>query len=400
MKFLLWFVFLSQQVLAQHQVTGIVVNGEDGTTLASASVFINNSVKGTTSDSHGMFTLSGIAENNFELIISFSGFVSVSLHITPQTINQVQTIKLFHRNQQLQQVTIIAPEIDGWKRWGRFFTENFVGRSDLAKECIIENPEVLRFTYDKGSSVLRAYSNDHLIINNKALGYIIKYQLEQFTYNFKTRIVRYIGYTSFQDQSGVNNNKSKKWEKKRKEVYAGSLSNFMHALYTDSITEKGFTVHQKIRVQAKDSIFSSLFKPEKTLKFAFIGNKMYIIQPGIIPLFKKSPEFVDLIETALYSFKNTVSMDTVTKQKLFYFDNFLLVIYKKANESEEYLKQNLLPVNIKRPQTSNMTLIMEEALSIQQNGLFYNPSNLLTSGYWGWHKIAGMLPSDYILSLY
>jgi hypothetical protein len=244
MKYFFFFlIFFYQNTFSQtNQVNGIVINGEDNSKLASASIFINNSSKGTISNADGKFTLTGITERNFELIISYTGFVSVSLKITPENIGRFQTIKMIPRKEMMEGISIMVPEKDGWKKWGKFFTESFIGQSDFAKECAIENLKALRFFNDKKHNRLTAYSNTNLIIKNKALGYLIKYQLEEFNYDFKNKIISFVGYTSFQELKTHSVNKKMRWLKARKEAYYGSIMQFMRAVFSDSVVEQGFDV--------------------------------------------------------------------------------------------------------------------------------------------------------------
>jgi len=187
--FCFFLLFFCQNVYAQtSQVQGIIINAEDNSTLASASIFINNSSRGTISDANGTFNLQGITEKAFDLIISYTGFVTVSIKITPENIAQYHTIKMHPRKETMEGVSLMVPEKDGWQKWGKFFSETFLGVSDFAKNCSIENPKVMRLFNDKKHDRLTAYSDGSLVIRNKALGYLIKYQLEAFDYDFKTKI--------------------------------------------------------------------------------------------------------------------------------------------------------------------------------------------------------------------
>ena len=172
--FLLIFLLLPVQFsYSQNRVSGVVINGIDNGKLAAASVFINNSSKGTISGNDGAFDITGITETNFDLIISYAGFETVALKITPANINTYHSIKLYPRKVELEEVKIASPEKDGWERWGKLFIKNFIGTSAFSSECKIENPEVLRFFYDRNKDVITVYSHGNMIINNKALGYKI-----------------------------------------------------------------------------------------------------------------------------------------------------------------------------------------------------------------------------------
>lgn len=393
--FLAGLLFFSQPGFCQ-QVTGVVVNGNDNTKLVAASVFINNSSKGSITNSEGRFVISGLTETNFEMVISYTGFATVSINITPQSIHEFLTVKLLPRKKDLEEISITAPEKDGWKHWGNLFTELFIGVSDFAGQCSIANPKVLKFLNDKNTSVLRAYSNAPLIIHNKALGYDIKYQLEDFSYDFKKRIISYLGYTGFDDMAAKNKKTGKKWRKNRHEAYEGSMLHFMRALYRDSLQEGGFVARQKIRIYAGDSIFSRLYRPESMPKYVKAADKIYRIRLGPVATFKKDPSYLDLIDTAFFSFKDAVKYFPDKKQKIFFFNDYLEIIYKNTFLKSDYLQHNFMPSNQKVLQSSTITFVGDFPITIEENGLFYNPLHLLSTGYWGWIKMAETLPSDYI----
>jgi hypothetical protein len=393
--FLFLLVCFCQNTFSQtSQVNGVIINAADNSKLASASIFINNSSKGTISNADGTFTLSGITERNFELVVSYTGFVSVSLKITPENMGRFQTIKMVPRKEMMEGVSIMVPEKDGWKTWGKFFTECFIGRSDFAKECVIENPKALRFFNDKRNNRLTAYSNTSLIIKNKALGYLIKYQLEEFDYDFKNKIITYTGYTNFQELETHNANKRKRWLQARKEAYYGSIMQFMRAVFADSVAEEGFEVHEKIRIDNTDTLFNKIYLPGN-MPTVRIGNEGYKARAGEIPSFKKIPDYVDLINIKDFSFADASTFDSSTKQKQFYFDNYIQVIYQKANAKMDYLLANGLPKYLKMKQSSEAKLLSEDPLIIEKDGSYYNSTNMISSGYWGWYKTAEMLPSDY-----
>ncbi|MEJ7673201.1 MAG: hypothetical protein WKF59_10925 [Chitinophagaceae bacterium] len=71
-------------------------------------------------------------------------------------------------------------------------------------------------------------------------------------------------------------------------------------------------------------------------------------------------------------------------------------MYKNAKEKDDYLRKLHRPMGSENFQTSEFSLVMDEPILIEQNGVYFNPLNVLTSGYWGWCKMAEMLPIDYI----
>jgi len=377
--FIVSFLLFYQQAFTQQQVSGIVLNAEDNSKLISASVFINNSSKGTITNADGKFVIYGLTETNFELVISYIGFLTVSINITSQNINEVHTIKLYPRKQELAEISVSAPEKNGWRKWGKLFTENFIGTSDFASVCKIENPEVIRFFRDKKTSTLHAYSNDAIRIKNRALGYNIKYQLEDFTYDPYNKRMFYIGYTVFENFKTNNKNRKGEWEKNRKQAYEGSILHFMRSLYKDSLKAQHFNVREKIKIYDSDTLYQQIY--HQSINFSqsiIVNNKFYIVKYGAINPVKERPDYIVLIDTAEFSFKKAITFYEIKKQKKLSFQNYLEVTYNKVRFN------------------SDITLVNDGSLIIDENGFYFSPIYLLTSGYWSTQRMAELLPTDYI----
>ena len=61
----------------------------------------------------------------------------------------------------------------------------------------------------------------------------------------------------------------------------------------------------------------------------------------------------------------------------------------------DYIIANGLPKYLKMKQSSEAKLSLEEPLIIEKDGSYFNSLNMISSGYWGWYKMAEMLPSDF-----
>jgi len=389
----IFFLFCSLFSYSQNRISGVVINGIDNGPLSAASVFINNSSKGTLTGNDGTFSINAITETNFELVISYTGFETVSLKVTPGNINSNFEIKLFPRTNELGEIKITSPEKDGWKKWGSFFTESFLGASDFALECKIINPGVLRFYYDKQNQILSAYSHGNLIIHNRALGYNIRYQLEEFRYDGKNKIITYIGYTGYDDLNLKNNRN--KWTSNRREAYRGSLLHFMRSVYANTTATEGFILREKIKVFPTDSAFKQIFRNGILVTNVVIDSNQYFSVAGPKKVLSNSPEYIDLFNKKTFEITKAVASES-ENQKRFYFLNYMQVVYKNAKEKDDYLRKLWRPLGSSKFQTSEFSLVMDEPILIEQNGLYFNPLNVITSGYWGWCKMAEMLPIDYI----
>ena len=65
--------------------------------------------------------------------------------------NDSLVFELSPKEKSLEEVSVaISNEVkDGWQKYGEFFTQNFIGQTKFAKQCVIKNPEVLHFYFNK-----------------------------------------------------------------------------------------------------------------------------------------------------------------------------------------------------------------------------------------------------------
>lgn len=89
-----------------RQVTGRVVNNENGTALSGASITVKGSDKGAVSDADGKFSISIPAQKNTVLVISSVGYASQELTVSPQANNLV--VKLVSDTKALDDVVVVG----------------------------------------------------------------------------------------------------------------------------------------------------------------------------------------------------------------------------------------------------------------------------------------------------
>ena len=389
---LLFFLFFTLLAPAQKVIKGVVLDGDKRQPLPGASVFLNNTSVGTTANAQGNFELT-IPKGKFDLIISSIGFETFNQTINSEEIDKALTILLKPKAKELDNVVIEPYEKDGWAKWGDFFTQLFIGTSGLAPDCIIKNASEIRFRNVKKTNELIVSANEPIIIENKALGYTLRYQLEGFTYQFKTRYLFYYGYPFFEEMDG-NAARKKRWQTKREEVYFGSMLHFMRAVYRNTIIEEGFQVRhlqkvdneEKQRVKRIYSAINKQHNPTSPIGLRNSDSANYYSQ------ILKGPDQFDIIgKTVLPGDSIAGALDSVTAA--LDFPNYLLVIYTRKLVPPEYRLQY---PDAGSAMASQMTLLNNNSLAIQANGSYYNPTDLLHFGYWGWaEKMATMLPFDY-----
>ncbi|HLX93110.1 MAG TPA: carboxypeptidase-like regulatory domain-containing protein [Puia sp.] len=223
-------------------IFGTVTDSVDNKPLANCSVFINGSSKGTMTDSKGGFILKDISPGKYELVISYVGYVTnvVSFEMKAIPIEIIARMALSPK--EMTAVTIEPQIKDGWSQWGKLFIENFIGTNENAKYCSIKNEDAIHFWYSKKKRVLTVRADGPLQIENEALGYIIHYKLEDFTYDFSLRMVVYLGYPFFEEMQTDKKNVIKQWNLNRNRAYKESLLHFLRALYADRFTSEGYSL--------------------------------------------------------------------------------------------------------------------------------------------------------------
>lgn len=389
------FLFFCFTASSQKVVKGLILDAEKNDPLANASVFLNTTSIGTITNTQGAFTLT-IPNGKYELIVSSVGYETHVEAVNTSNVSDFITIKLKVKAQVLQTVVIEPYEKDGWEKWSQFFLESFIGTSSNAKECTIKNPGIIRFRNSKKTNELSAYAEEPLIIENASLGYVIYYQLETFNYNFKSHYLMYTGYPFFKPMKG-NAARQKKWTKKREEAYQGSMLHFMRAVYRNKIAQEGFEIRTLEKIPNRE---------KQRVKAAYPAN-MHTVKSanGTMVVTHVNKDSADLYDRILRQddYKDVVGKNPLPGDSIAYavdpvtagfdFKNYLLVLYRHRLAPPEY-RQQFPKANA--GMMSQIFLLNEKPVEIQANGAYYNPADLMTSGYWAWsEKIALLLPFDY-----
>ncbi|HUC83197.1 MAG TPA: carboxypeptidase-like regulatory domain-containing protein [Flavisolibacter sp.] len=389
--YLLFCLLLVQASSAQKLLKGIVWD-EKNTPVAKASVFLNNTSIGTMADNEGRFALS-LPSGKFDLIVSSIGFITHSQSITATETEENITIRLKEKAPELEAVIIDPYEKDGWKKWGKWFMDNFLGTSEYSRDCRLVNPEVLKFRNSKKSNALTVIAIAPLIIENNALGYRISYQMENFRYDFKARYLLYAGFPFFEYMQG-SDRKQRKWEKAREDVYYGSMLQFMRAVYRNRIIEEGFEVRQLKKVpNTEKQRVRAVYKPKMSRDG--LGRLVLPAHNDSTDYYNeviRQDDYMSIVgQTILSGDSIAYAIDSVVAGM--YFADYLLVTYKHKTVPVEY--KEIFPRS-SNAMTSEINLINNRPVEIFSNGSYFNPEDLLNSGYWGWwEKIGTMLPFDY-----
>ena len=406
--------FFSQYAFSQHTLKGKVINDETKLPLASVSVYLNNTSLGTVTNENGVFVISKIPSGKFRLIASSIGYETYVLQIDPKEVPRDFVISLKIKPEELKGFAVLPPEPDGWKKWGKIFTDIFIGTTPNSNNCRLMNPEVIKFSMN-ADNTLTAFAKEPLQIMNYDLGYEIHYKLEEFEYSFNTKLVNYSGYALFKDMAVTHPKRARRYGQERFEIYNGSLLHFMRAFYRNNLTNEGFEMRslgnisnpekdraKRIFSQHKDSVVKDTTSAIIYIPIDQMDGANYYIHTNT----------VNTIDSTDYFKKKLLEPDSVISHQLIpadsigfaadstiaglYFQDSMEVSYKLKDIPNRYKavskehKHETYPV-------SQFVFVYKRPVYVLNSGYYYKPYDLKITGFWAWWEcMCTRLPFDYI----
>ncbi len=393
------FVCIPTLSFCQRNIEGRVISGEDKKPLSFANVFISNSTKGQQADDKGRFKLTNVPAGVLDLVVSFIGYETISIKIKADTLRKPLLIMLSPDAIALQGVTVKRLR-NGFERYYPLFKEHFFGRTAFSEDCVLKNPKALWFSLSDDESELTINADEPLEIENKALGYTIKYDLEEFKYSFSQSYVTYYGFPFFQEMTTKNERKQQKWHENREKAYFGSPQHFLKSTINHDWANAGYKVYTMIREEKrffmvplfpeiKDSLGNIIQHAAKAKKE--VDSTDIILSKNIwlhkVPNPKRSPYVqylhkLPLDENCVFEVRENLS--------LLNFENYLYVFYEREFEEPQFADLGKKDA----PQVSILTLLEPKTL-IESTGHLVNPLAVLFEGRWGIEKMGEFLPIDY-----
>lgn len=388
---------------AQQTLRGKVIASDSKQPIHLANVFLSNTFIGTVTNAEGVFVVDRFPQGRFDVVISCIGYETYVTTIQYAQLPAFIEVVLKPKVNILQEVVVEPYEKNGWERYGEFFIENFIGTSALAADCKLKNPETIRFRYNKKENILRAFADEPIVLENRALGYILRYDLKLFEFNYATRIFYFQGYPLFENIETDRKRLLNRWERNRAEAYYGSMMHFMRSLFRNQLIEEGFEIRKLIKISEQEKKRVRNITNSRTY---VNGNGSIIINDSLLgngnkdsvdyyrKVMRQPEKMAVLINQLLPGDSIAFAIDSFTAG--LYFDDHLQVIYKYKQAPDEYVRMNSLSVQSKTPVVSEIFLPKKNAVSVLANGSYFEGLDLITSGYWGWwEKLATMLPFDY-----
>jgi hypothetical protein len=166
--------------------------------------------------------------------------------------------------------------------------------------------------------------------------------------DYNTHVSSYTGYPLFENLTGTPE-QQQTWSKNRYRTYIGSRLHFMRSWYDSTLKDEGFQV--------------------ETLN-----------APGS----DKGTRLENPYDPVVYTLDSgTVEINI---------NGSIRVTYTGQVPDKKYLMQNHFPLNSK---VEVSALEMPSGFSIEENGYFFEQSEITNMGYWAWKKIAELVPYDY-----
>jgi hypothetical protein len=237
-------------------IKGTVFDKDTKSIINFASIYFNGTVTGTSTDGKGNFELDISKHSSMPLTISAIGYYSVTL--TDLSSSKPFLIYLSPKVFELSEVIIRSRSHERERKSNlKLFKTEFLGSTANASECKILNEEDIRFLYDTEGDVLTAFSSKPIIIENKALGYVIDYYLDKFEYNKKNATFLFRGNIIFKEKLSPEDTERQLLN--RQAAYRGSRMHFFRVLSAGNLKSGGFTVENKDQenLKAKDIVIQA-----------------------------------------------------------------------------------------------------------------------------------------------
>ncbi|MEO8884905.1 MAG: carboxypeptidase-like regulatory domain-containing protein [Mucilaginibacter sp.] len=401
MRFQLICLYLLLPLLSWAQfgsISGKVSQSGSKTPVARASVFLSNSSFGTVSSDNGIYTLNNVRPGQYTLVVTAIGYEDYTKTLLVGHEPLTLDIELKQQSIQLREVVISTATKADWRRNYEQFKEEFIGTDKNAKDCEVINPDVLNFTTHKSKKVLEAYADEFLVVENRALGYRVKFLVKDFKSDHISGIISYSGQRLFEELPGKASQK-KKWQIKRDEAYYGSAMHFYRSLYKNKLDEDGFEIYQLRRTLNPNRPPEEVIQKHLDKLRAESNSRSYNLIIDTVRYWTDmqnlSRFYMQDISTVKYLPEEILRKTETPGIYAITFPNCLYVIYTKKRE-ETYFKDVYRPLTMPNYETTILSFLSKEPVAFfDMNGIIVADGPLY-EGTWSKSRLSTLLPVDYV----
>ena len=370
----------------QNTITGYVVDCKTREPLPSATVYINGTTKGTTTDKDGRFELKDVSFPT-TVVFSFVGYKPQARDL--DRVPNKMTVAL-ETNDELPEV-VISGKVK--KRDLNYFKRMFLGDDYWGRNAVIKNEQVITIDISESSrpveiedkravesseitTVFRARASEPILIDLPLLGYELYVDLVEFkTTNTKTRcssgiggtldinnrtLCDILGYFYYKPYDNLKRRQAQRIEENRRKAYWNSSQHFLRSFYEDRLAENGYNLFTKELI-------------------------MEVVNRDTIPVPESFP--VDIKEHSLFLGNNRMMIYGLKGPVLF------LRYYQQRDGSPLDLKESSDALRHKDFSESTILMWQDTCIFYKDGGVADN--NILFGGCISEKKVGACLPDDY-----
>lgn len=359
-----------------YTIKGRVVDASTRTALSKATVYINNSTRGTIADDSGYFSFPPLPAGTYEVIASFVGYKTLLVPVKLTTNDVKIDIALQSQQKELREVLILTNATR--LRYMDLFRKNVLGFTYDAGRCVIKNPEAIRFIQGKAKNDVLAYADEPLEIENPVLGYTVYFTITEVYFNTNTTDSYFFGYTRYKDWMD-DEETNKKWLRNRRNVYLGSSQHFFRSLVKRELQKQGFAIQ---------TVASGLAaRTENQVQVQTNGTDATVSTMR----FSGSTVMKSIVEDSLLKDAGTESY------KVFELLLPQQVYIKYSRNTELKLQMARIMTLPGQPESGTMSglRLKKSPVLVDYRGILLYPMNVYFDGIWAYERLANMLPEDY-----
>lgn len=373
--------------LAQSKVSGRVLNIFTKQPVPKATVFLSNATNGTATDEAGNFTLTNVKRGQYDLVVTSIGYEALHQSIIVNTDVNTGDLLLATKSTELHAVTIKSDPRR--EQYLQEFKREFLGNSEFTPQCKILNLDILNVDNDRQTNRLTANADNYLEIVNDALGYRIKYFLNDFIKDRDSSYIYYAGSSVFEDLKG-SAHQIRKWAKNRRKAYYGSPMHFLRSCIANNLDDQGF---KALRLIVKPN---PLRKPDSLIRTK-LRHFMALHLADSVTYWNEQlgkPKMAQFLISTPLDINEYVRRTDVAGIYGLGLTDHLYVIYTKKNIDNAVAPSSYHPLNAPDYPTAIATFKKQYAF-FDSNGIIIDPFDIVYEGFWTASRIAEMLPVDY-----
>jgi len=339
---ILFFLFCLNELKGQ-EICGRIFNAENGSPVDNATIYINGSTVGTSSDENGSFRIT-VKKFPTLLIVSHISFEKKIISLANQPEQEI-VLKIYPGIYALEQVSV--SENNRRKDNLKMFRTYFLGNDFWGRKAVIKNEDALSFLVSWDTIHIRkrkkvqiysfeVFADEPLIIDLPELGYLLRYDLVRFRMKSDStgwKSISSLGYRYYRSETDPKDKRNKSIVKQRLNAYYNSPQHFTRSLFDNKLKENGYRV-LLVNIDSTDKkLISRSFSLEKCACISYQDDE------ALITGMQYNPLYVLYYGTSRGPFDLTSSypVSVYSKKSLIYFRNQAAVIRQDGSRPENSL---------------------------------------------------------------